>query len=191
MNNKNRSIRDIGFYVIIAAVMLGLLMFLRSGMTGRNSATYGEIRQLLEQPRPDGSLYRPEDFAILFSSYRSRAPLYESALRKLGIPCSGAERDGFFDSIEISVLLSLLRVIDNRRQDIPRISVLRSPLYFFSADAENAERGLCFIIRWRSDICAGMWVVWNGEKQMITKVGEYDFKRRYMKLTTESVKGVN
>ncbi len=93
------------------------------------------IRQLLEQPRPDGSLYRPEDFAILFSSYRSRAPIYESALRKLGIPCSGAERDGFFDSIEISVLLSLLRIIDNRRQDIPLISVLRSPLYFFSADA--------------------------------------------------------
>ena len=93
------------------------------------------IRQLLEQPCPDGSLYRPEDFAILFSSYRSRAPIYENALRKLGIPCSGAERDGFFDSIEISVLLSLLRIIDNRRQDIPLISVLRSPLYFFSADA--------------------------------------------------------
>ena len=66
-----------------------------------------------------------------------------------------------------------------------------SSRYFFSADAENTERGLCFIIRWRSDICAGMWVMWNGEKQIITKVGEYDFKRRYMKLTTESVKGVN
>lgn len=93
------------------------------------------IRQLLDTPRPDGSLYRPEDFAILFSSYRSRAPVYEAALRKLGIPCSGAERDGFFESMEISVLLSLLRVIDNRRQDIPLISVLRSPLYFFSPDA--------------------------------------------------------
>ena len=33
-----------------------------------------------------------------------------------------------------------------------------SSRYFFSADAENAERGLCFVIRWRSDICAGMWV---------------------------------
>lgn len=62
-----------------------------------------------------------------------------------------------------------------------------SSRYFFSADAENAERGLCFIIRWRNDVCAGMWIMWNGEKQMITKVGEYDFKRRYMKLTTESV----
>ena len=66
-----------------------------------------------------------------------------------------------------------------------------SSRYFFSADAENAERGLCFVIRWRSDICAGMWVMWNGEKQTITQIGEYDFKRRYMKLTTESAKGVN
>ena len=66
-----------------------------------------------------------------------------------------------------------------------------SSRYFFSSDAENTERSLCFIIRWRSDIHAGMWVMWNGEKQIITKVGEYDFKRRYMKLTTEFVKGVN
>lgn len=66
-----------------------------------------------------------------------------------------------------------------------------SSRFFFSADAENAERGLCFIIRWRSDIRPGLWIMWNNEKQLITKLGEYDFKRRYMKLTTESVKGVH
>ena len=110
------------------------------------------IRQLLETPRPDGSLYQPEDFAILFSSYRSRAPIYEAALRKLGIPCSGAERDGFFESMEISVLLSLLRVIDNRRQDIPLISVLRSPFYFFSPDALGRIR----MAAMRGSICDGL-----------------------------------
>jgi len=66
-----------------------------------------------------------------------------------------------------------------------------SSRYFFSADSENAERGLAFIVRWRSDIQPGMWVMWNGERQIITKLGEYDFKRRYMKLSTEAVKGVN
>ena len=66
-----------------------------------------------------------------------------------------------------------------------------SSRYIFSADAENAERGLAFIIRWRADIRPGMWVMWNGEKQLITKLGEYDFKRRYMKLSTEAIKGVN
>ena len=62
--------------------------------------------------------------------------------------------------------------------------------YFFAADAENAGRGLAFIIRWRADVQPGMWVKWNGEKQNITTLGEYDFKRRYLKLTTESAKGV-
>ena len=30
----------------------------------------------------------------------------------------------------------------------------------------------------------------DGEKHNITALGEYDFKRRYLKLTTESAKGV-
>lgn len=62
--------------------------------------------------------------------------------------------------------------------------------YIFAGQAETVERGLCFIIRWRGDIQPGMWVMWNGEKQTITKLDEYDFKRRYMKLTTVSAKGV-
>ena len=65
-----------------------------------------------------------------------------------------------------------------------------SSRYFFAADAENAGRGLCFIIRWRADVQPGMWVKWNGEKQNIIALGEYDFKCRYLQLTTESVKGV-
>ena len=65
-----------------------------------------------------------------------------------------------------------------------------SSRYFFATDAENAGRGLAFIIRWRADVQPGMWVKWNGEKQNITALGEYDFKRRYLKLTTESAKGV-
>ncbi len=65
-----------------------------------------------------------------------------------------------------------------------------SSRFYFTGDAGNAERGLAFIIRWRADIRLGMWIIWNGEKQTITKLGEYDFKRRYLKLTTESIKGV-
>ena len=65
-----------------------------------------------------------------------------------------------------------------------------SSRFYFTGDADNAERGLAFIIRWRADIRPGMWIIWNGEKQTITKLGEYDFKRRYLKLTTESIKGV-
>ena len=60
----------------------------------------------------------------------------------------------------------------------------------FVGQAETAERGLCFAIRWRGDIQPGMWVLWRGEKQTITKLGEFDFKRRYLKLSTVLAKGV-
>lgn len=65
-----------------------------------------------------------------------------------------------------------------------------SSRYVIAGDAETAERGLCFVIRWRGGILPGMWVLWNGEKHGITKLNEYDFKRRYLKLTTVSSKGV-
>jgi len=63
--------------------------------------------------------------------------------------------------------------------------------YFTSGDAENTERGIWFTIRWRNDVRPGMWVLWNGQKQIITENGEYDFKRRYLRLTTKAVKGVH
>ena len=65
-----------------------------------------------------------------------------------------------------------------------------SSRFTFTGDAHTTERGLCFISRWRADIRPGMWIMWIGEKQLITNLGEYDYKRRYLKLSTESVKGV-
>ena len=65
-----------------------------------------------------------------------------------------------------------------------------SSRYLIAGNAETAERGLRFIIRWRGDITPGMWVRFRDEKHGITKLGEYDFKHRYLKLTTTSVKAV-
>lgn len=62
--------------------------------------------------------------------------------------------------------------------------------YFVSGSAENAERTIWFTIRWRNDILPGMWVLWNGEKYAITEINDYDFKHRYLRLTTVALKGV-
>jgi len=102
------------------------------------------IRQMLQQEvlqQDDGTSrpYRPSDFAILLSSYTSRAPYFSRELERAGIPCSAGSGD-FFGSVEISVMLSLLKVIDNRRQDIPLISLMRSPLYLFTPDELAAIR---------------------------------------------------
>ncbi len=61
---------------------------------------------------------------------------------------------------------------------------------FYAADTENAEGVINFTIRYRSDVHAGMWVKFLGEKRVITTLGEYEFKRRYLGMKTSIVKGV-
>ena len=98
------------------------------------------IRQLLNQRYPvtgeDGALRpcRPEDFVILMRSPGSRTRLYAEALAQHRIPCSFDEADDFFETMEIAVMLALLELVDNPRQDVPLIAVLRSPLFGFSPD---------------------------------------------------------
>ena len=41
---------------------------------------------------------------------------------------------GYFETMEIQVIMSFLKVIDNPMQDIPLISVLRSPIYGFTPE---------------------------------------------------------
>lgn len=76
---------------------------------------------------------RPEDIAILLSSFANKAPVFRTELQKLGIPC-GQAGGQFFGTVETSAMLSLLRLLQNRRQDIPLVSVLRSPFYLASPD---------------------------------------------------------
>ena len=40
-----------------------------------------------------------------------------------GVPAYALLSDGYFDAIEVRVFMDLLRIIDNRRQDIPLAAV--------------------------------------------------------------------
>lgn len=73
------------------------------------------------QPRP----LRYGDFAILLRA-TDEAVHFAATLSQAGIPCYAQMSGGYFDSIEVMLALNLLRVIDNRRQDIPLLSVLRA-----------------------------------------------------------------
>ena len=66
-----------------------------------------------------------------------------------------------------------------------------SSRYFIAGDAETAERGLCFVIRWRGDVTPGMWVRFRDEKWQISTLGEYEFKRAYLGLKASIAKGVS
>ena len=62
--------------------------------------------------------------------------------------------------------------------------------HFRAADTINTEAVINFTIRFREDIKPGMWVRFRGEKWIISTLGEYEFKRRYLGLKASTVKGV-
>ncbi len=74
------------------------------------------------------------DFCILMRKTKGSAAVYADALRKKSIPCYTEVSAEFFSSYEISLMLSLLRVIDNPRQDIPLMTVMMSVFFGFTAD---------------------------------------------------------
>jgi len=100
----------------------------------------GRIRRLLDEGFPvmgeDGTMrpVRAEDIAILMRSPRARQKSFTQALAKENIQCSASEGEDPFATMEIAVIFSLLQIIDNPLQDVPLISVLRSPLFAFSPD---------------------------------------------------------
>ena len=107
----------------------------------------GLVRRMLDEGYPvqgeDGALrpVEPEDIVLLMRSPRSRMADFGAAMSRCGIPYSGGERENFFETLEISTVYSLLQIIDNPRQDVPLIAVLRSPLLGFTPDLLAAIRG--------------------------------------------------
>ncbi len=75
-----------------------------------------------------------KDIVILLRGAKGYAEVYYEALMREGIPAFVDTSDGYFDTLEIEVFLNLLRVIDNRKQDIALLSILRSPIFGFTME---------------------------------------------------------
>ncbi len=67
------------------------------------------------------------DMAILLRSPATKTQSYAKEFARLDVPLA-ASRGGFYESTEISDLLSLLQILDNPLQDLPVLAVLHSPL---------------------------------------------------------------
>ena len=74
------------------------------------------------------------DVAILLRSANNVGGAYRKALLKEGVPVGKAQGSGFFTSVEISTLMSILTLLDNPHKDIPLIAVLRSAAFGFTPD---------------------------------------------------------
>ena len=77
---------------------------------------------------------REEDIVILMRSPRTRLADYRRALESRGLHCAAESDGGFYETMEVAVTFALLEILDNPRQDVPLISVLRSPLFGFTPD---------------------------------------------------------
>ncbi|RFU67565.1 helicase-exonuclease AddAB subunit AddA [Bacillus sp. V59.32b] len=67
------------------------------------------------------------DIVILLRSM-PWAPQIMEEFKKQGIPVYANLSTGYFEATEVAIMISLLKVIDNPQQDIPLVSVLRSPI---------------------------------------------------------------
>ena len=121
----------------------------------------GRFRELMEARHPvwdtQAGGFRPvrwSDMVVLMRSPSTRAESYAKEFSRAGLPLL-AERGGFYESTEITDLLSLLQIIDNPLQDIPLLAVLRSPLAALALDdlaeirqAAKRERFWTALCRW-------------------------------------------
>ncbi|MDE6110426.1 MAG: UvrD-helicase domain-containing protein, partial [Eubacterium sp.] len=129
----------------VPSAQIKILTNTKSDVSDKNEAIYIaktiqnkiKSRELIK----DGDSYRPiryGDFAILLRKAKGHINVYNEVLTSFGIPVLADNSTNLFESNEIKILLSLLRVIDNPMQDIPLLSVMMSPLYGFTAE-EMAE----------------------------------------------------
>ncbi len=89
--------------------------------------------------------YRPvsyRDIVVLMRATRGRANALLEVFRQADVPAYAELGTGYFEAVEVETMLSLLKIIDNPRQDIPLVAVLRSPIGGFSHD-ELANIRLC------------------------------------------------
>ena len=80
------------------------------------------------------------DIAVLLRSANVSGGVWRRELARLGVPVEAGQAGGFFEAGEVEVILSLLSILDNPRQDVQLVSVLRSALFGFTPDELTAIR---------------------------------------------------
>jgi ATP-dependent helicase/nuclease subunit A len=90
------------------------------------------MRTVMERDKQTGQRvarkFTYRDVVILLRSMKVKGQAYADVLRRAGIPVHIDAGSGYFESMEVNDVLSLLKVLDNRAQDVPLAAVLRSPI---------------------------------------------------------------
>lgn len=65
---------------------------------------------------------------VLLTPTKTHNLRIQEVFKEAKIPTAMNETQNFFQTTEVTIMMSLLKIIDNPRQDIPLVAVLRSPL---------------------------------------------------------------
>lgn len=87
-----------------------------------------DVKQNKERP------VTKKDIVILMRGTKHYAEVFQEVLTELDLPAYVDDSGGYFDTVEIQVFLNLLKIIDNKQQDLPLLSALRSAVFGFSID---------------------------------------------------------
>ncbi len=75
-----------------------------------------------------------KDMVILLRTVREWMHIYYETLLKENVPVYMDAGEGYFETVEVGIFLNLIALIDNKKQDIPLLSVLRSPIGSFTTE---------------------------------------------------------
>ena len=73
-----------------------------------------------------------KDICVLLRATSTMAPIYEKEIADLDLPVFSDTSSTYLDSMEVQIIMSLLKIIDNPMQDISLVTVLRSSIYGFT-----------------------------------------------------------
>ena len=111
------------------------------------------IRQLIDARTPVtvNGVSRParyEDIVLLMRSANTVLSVYRKALEQHGVPVQSEQGGGFWSASEVTLMRAVLSVVDNPRQDVPLVTVLRSAYVGFTPDllarVRAADKNACF-----------------------------------------------
>ncbi|MBR0119792.1 MAG: UvrD-helicase domain-containing protein, partial [Eubacterium sp.] len=130
----------------------------RIGLSKDGAAAYAIAQKIEEIVHGDSPIYifdedryrrvSYRDIVILTRALKPIAYEYMDVFRLVGVPFVTELNQGFYGSREVSVILNMLNIVDNPRQDIPLAAVLLSPMFGFS----EGELSLIRSVKRRGDL---------------------------------------
>lgn len=103
---------------------------------------------------------RPGDMVILLRSMSGWSEVFVNVLMNEGILASAQTSTGYFNTVEVETVLSLLSVVDNPMQDIPLAAVMRSPIIGMN-DEEMAWMMAAYKKNSKKGQDRGVYAAWN------------------------------